>query len=70
MALVQTIQRGDADSITHHIVTSIAALVNTPPSDLPPLTDVIDPDALNRLLTPRSNAITVLFRYTECTIKI
>ena len=42
---------GTGVSPSHSIVTQIATIEDVPPTDLePPLHDVIDPDALDRLL--------------------
>ena len=51
------------DSISLHVVEALAATADTDPLDLePPLYDVIDPEALDRLFRP-GNGCRVTFTY-------
>lgn len=46
------------------VVRVVAALADVPPEELPLLTDVIDPDALNRLFAGKDNTTgKVVFQY-------
>lgn len=48
--LYRTTWDGDPESTpVHAIVTAVADATDTDPQDLPPLYDVVDPDALNSL---------------------
>lgn len=39
-------------SLAEKVVTAVADAANTSPNELPPLYEVIEPDALNRLFAP------------------
>lgn len=43
---------GDADSVALAVVDVVAAVAGTDPTALPPLGEVVDPDALESLVTP------------------
>lgn len=40
------------DSLATSIVVAVAAVVDTPPSELAPLYETVDPDALESILSP------------------
>ncbi|NHN57493.1 MULTISPECIES: HalOD1 output domain-containing protein [Halorussus] len=44
------------DELSETIVSAVASVLETDPTDLSPLYEVIDPDALNRLYAPTPNA--------------
>lgn len=44
--------RRSDESVTTAVTRAIAAVTNTPPTDLDPLFETIDPDALNQLYAP------------------
>lgn len=57
------------------IVRSVAAVSNMEPADLPPLYDITDPDALDRILTHDSPAeedglVHMSFLYAGCDVTI
>ena len=63
-AAAHTYQIGPAESPTTAVVTAVAAVTNTPPTDLDSLSDVVDPEALDRLWVTESDAcMQVAFDY-------
>jgi len=62
-APIVTADVDDPESLHLPIVRTVAAVDNQPPTDLPPLTDVIDPDALSAAVTSASGAVSVSFSY-------
>lgn len=65
---------GGSDSPSTAVIEAVAAATNHDPTDMPPLYDHIDPDALDLLMTPRAddraNAITVSFIYEDVAVRI
>lgn len=64
----------DDESVTTAVVTGISAITNTPPTDLDPAFETIDPDALNQLFdSPTRGAGRddgwVAFELNECTVR-
>lgn len=57
----------DYMSVSTAIITSVAAVSNSPPEELPPLYEAIDPEALQSLLQPASDGL-VAFHYHEYTV--
>lgn len=54
-------------SPVHAVVNTIAAADDTDPADLPPLNNVVDPDALDTLLTsPERRSIDGSVTFTYC----
>lgn len=65
-----------SEPVSTVIVKAVAAFTNTPPTELPPLYEAINPDALNRLYSfnpPRASGQTdghVTFTYNDCKIRV
>lgn len=61
-------------SLTLAVVEAVAAASNTPSEDLPPLYDVIDTEALERLFTPKRDGTgrpgCVRFEYHDHAVRI
>ena len=55
-----------------HVVRAVAESINVDPLELPPLYEVIDPDALDALVDPVGGRLgfTVTFEYAGCKITI
>lgn len=51
------------DNLVPSIVQVIASLDNSSPDELPPLHDVVDPDALETLLTTADHPLSITFEY-------
>jgi len=51
--------RDDSRQLTTAIAEEVAAVSGTDPEDLEPLYETVDPDALDRLLTPRDGTDSV-----------
>ncbi|MFB6140740.1 MAG: HalOD1 output domain-containing protein [Halosimplex sp.] len=54
----------ESQCIATRVVSSVAADRGVEPSDLPPLADVMDPDALNDLFGDRSTETDRVLRFT------
>ncbi|WP_049892821.1 HalOD1 output domain-containing protein, partial [Natronococcus jeotgali] len=52
------------------VYTVVAAIENCTPLDLPPLAEVIDPDALDALLTEDTRTDEVSFKYCGYTVTV
>ncbi len=66
-----TYQLSRQDSVTEVVVTIVATATNTSPTDLPPLWDAIEPDALDRLVNHQTGSdLQVRFRYAGHSITI
>lgn len=55
---------------SERVVCEVAAYSNTPPEDLPPLYDTIDPDALDALFRTDRMDGRVEFRYGNCNVSV
>jgi len=62
-APIVTADIDDPESLHLSIVRAIAAVDNTEPTDLSPLTEVIDPDALSAAIASASGTVRVSFQY-------
>ena len=63
------------ESISTTVVTAVAAVKDVDPTDLPPLYDAIDPDALNQLFRSHHQHDAaamgqVEFTFADCTVVI
>ena len=58
------------ESLTTTIVLAVAAVTDVEPVDLPNLTESIDPDALDALLSDGTDSVTVSFTYADCEITV
>ena len=54
---------GDPDHVALAVIDTISSATGTDPCELPPLSDAIDPDALNALFSDRTTNGWVRFRY-------
>lgn len=67
---------GDGDCISTTVINAVAAVVGKAPSDLQPLYDAIDPDALDSLLRSfrcteaGGDRAVVAFRFDECEVTV
>lgn len=67
---------GDGVSLSEFVVESVAAVTNTPPTEITPLYRVIDPDALNKLYEPtydqslRRGGGCITFTFEGCTVTV
>lgn len=66
---------GENESVSTAVLRAVSAVEGRKPDSLQPLTDVIDPDALDALSEPQSNDIPrtgerLSFRYSSCRITI
>lgn len=63
-----------SDEITLRVTETVADALNKPIEDLPPLTTVVDPDALAAILSPTPTSsppsVTVAFRYAGVRVLI
>lgn len=64
-----------AGRVSTTVVTAVAGITGVEPTDLPPLYDVVDPGALDRLFGSQSPAPTrdggrVTFSYAGCTVVV
>lgn len=65
-----------ADSVTVQIVNAVAEETDRDPNALPSLYDVVDPDALNSLVTRTPNMtreagdVEVTFEFADCTVTV
>lgn len=63
-----------ADSVTVQIVNAVADATGRDPDTLPPLYSVVDPDALNTLMTDTPSMtseaadVAVTFEFADCTV--
>ena len=64
----------DPEAVSREVVESVAAARDTDPLDLPPLYEVVDPDALNRLFdydqTTTPAPACVRFRMADCNVVV
>lgn len=65
-----------ADSVTMQIVNAVADETGRDPNSLPPLYSVVNPDALNTLLTREptmmreADDVEVTFEFADCTVTV
>jgi len=52
------------------VIEAVGAVSNSEPTELPPLVETIDPDALNSLFNSPDSAGRVVFRYLEYTVAV
>ena len=67
--LVET-QVGREQSASEAVTEVVAVATNTSPTDLPPLYDSIDPDALNDVVRSLGDEGRVVFPYFGCTVAV
>ncbi|WP_170977357.1 HalOD1 output domain-containing protein [Halorussus salinisoli] len=65
----------DDESVTTAVIMGVAAITNTPPTDLGPVFEMIDPDALNNLFHPPTSGSSrddgwVSFCLNDCAVRV
>lgn len=61
---------GGEETVSTAIVEAVSASTDTPVSELPVLSEVVDPDALNALFSGRRASGRVQFRYSEHAVTV
>lgn len=70
MSLVQTVET-DSRSVSLAIIDAVAAAEDTPPTELmPPLYDVVDPEALNKVFAREESMGKIVFNYNGYEISV
>ena len=65
MSHSQTVET-DSRSVSEAVIDVVAAVEGTPPAELtPPLYDVVDPEALDRVFAGKASLGTVVFNYNS-----
>lgn len=64
---------GSDESVATTVIVGVAAITNTPPPDLEPLFETIDPESLDRLYQPTSGGSSrddgrVSFEFNDCAV--
>lgn len=60
----------DTESVSLAVVSAIAAVTETPPTDIPQLGAAIDTDALDTLMEPPGGANQVSFTFHDCEVTV
>lgn len=63
------------EPVTAAVVRGVATVMNTPPTELQPIYETVDPDALDLVFdstpgNPESRDISVTFRFNECEVRV
>ncbi|MFB6303356.1 MAG: HalOD1 output domain-containing protein [Haloferacaceae archaeon] len=61
---------GDDESTLAAVVRAVSAVEGVEPTDLPPLYEAVDPDALDRLVQSIRSAGFVVFSYADYTVAV
>lgn len=70
MCQVQT-DETDERSVSQAVIDAIAAVEGTPPTELsPPLYDVVDPEALNKVFAGKASLGKVVFDYNSYEVSV
>lgn len=69
------IDRRHDEAVTAAVTRGVAAVTDTPLSELDPLFDTVDPDALNRLFDPTAGTSRrdngwVSFEFNDCAVRV
>lgn len=67
--LVSTTASAD-ESVTMAVVIAMGAVQDTPPTELPPLYEAVNPDALETLFSRQAGPGRVTFRYCEHVVSV
>lgn len=62
--------RSGSDSIIERIILTVAAYDNSPVDELPPLRNVIDPDAIESLFSNDPSNVEVMFEYNGFEVSV
>lgn len=70
MSQVQTVET-DCQSVSQAVIDAVAAAEDTRPTELtPPLYDVVDPEALDRVFAGRASVGKVVFNYNSYEVSV
>ncbi|AEN07601.1 hypothetical protein Halar_0345 (plasmid) [halophilic archaeon DL31] len=70
MSQVQTVET-DSRSVSQAVIDAVAAVEGTPPTELtPPLYDVVDPEALDKVFAGKASLGKVMFNYNSYEITV
>lgn len=70
MSQIQTVET-DSRSMSEAVIDAVAALEGTPPTELtPPLNDVVDPEALDKVFAGKASLGKVVFNYNRYEIRV
>ena len=69
MSQVQTLET-DGQSLSRAVIDTVAAVEGTPPTELPPLYDVIDPEALDKVFAGKESLGKVVFNYNSYEVSV
>ena len=70
MSHIQTIET-DSRSVSQTVIDAVAAAEGTPPTELtPPLYDVIDPEALDKVFAGKASLGKLVFNYNSYEINV
>ncbi|NIB99837.1 HalOD1 output domain-containing protein [Halobacterium sp. R2-5] len=69
MSLVQTVET-DTRTMSQAVIETVAAIDNTPPTELPPLYDAVDSDALDNLFAGKASLGKVVFNYNSYEVSV
>ena len=70
MSHIQTVET-DSRSVSRAVIDAVAAAEGTPPTELtPPLYDVIDPEALDKVFAGKESLGKVVFNYNSYEVSV
>jgi hypothetical protein len=70
MSHVQTVET-ESRSVSQAVIDAVAAVEGTPPTELtPPLYDVVDPDALEKVFAGKASLGKVVFNYHNYEVSV
>lgn len=70
MSQVQTVKT-DSQSVSQAVIDAIAAVEGTRPTELaPPLYDVVDPEALDKVFDGKASLGKVVFNYNSYEVRV
>lgn len=70
MESLESRARSEKDQVVVNVVTTIAEAENVDADELTPLSDVIDPDALEQLFQSADGTVRVAFEYRQWTVEV
>lgn len=69
MSQVQTLET-DSRRPSQAVIDAVAAVEGTPPTELPPLYDVVDPEALDNVFAGKASLGKVVFNYNSYEVSV
>jgi len=70
MSQVQTVET-DSRSVSQAVIDAVAAFEGTPPTELtPPLYEVVDPEALDKIFARKASLGKVVFNYKSYEVHV